>query len=308
MLRKLLVFALTICVAVSTLAQVEFHSEIAESKAIAVTDFHGLSLDFINTAEYLYLMNEEDKFCSYNIRISDDQDYEIRVCLFEDPEISEEFLYVHSSSGSPDFVIFHNGHIAGAPFSGQGISNLAPGEYELLVVHREHGYRGDYLAGKAAFTLDSGANAGEVKFYTETVAADYLNEYIDQSDEHRTISNFLYRTQREKFCTDDFTPLDDNSITICIGGGECDLDLEIRVCVYEDPRTGAPFLDTTELAKFIVFHNGEVIRVLDYGGISDLAPGDYDILVLDGTYNRDFPILRLGSVSFTIPEPRNASD
>lgn len=71
MLRKLIVFVMVLCVAMPSVAQVEFSVDLVETYEEAVLDFHGLNSEFKNTAEYMFLTNQEADYCSGNLLFSD---------------------------------------------------------------------------------------------------------------------------------------------------------------------------------------------------------------------------------------------
>ena len=307
MLRKLIVFALILCVVMPTLAQVEFRTELESFDALKDAPImgRGLSEKDENTVDYLYLMNQEDEFCTADIHMSDDPDYDTRVCVFEDPESDLQFLYIDSYYNT-NFLVFYNGQIIGVLSSEQGISDLDLGEYEVLLFY--HNFE---LVGKVTFTITDPREA--VDFNTEIVTTDGLNKYRGLITEHWTIAEYLYRTQRDKFCTDDIPSKGTRDHT--------------RVCVFEDPRTGEQFLYVNEaeesgillwassgnfnFTNLIVFHNGRIAGLLggSRGGIADLAPGEYEILVIYhfGIGTSRLPIYRFGSVSFTILDSREES-
>jgi len=304
MLRKLIVFALILCVVMPTLAQVEFHTELESFDALEDAPIMGLGLSKKdeNTVDYLYLMNQEDEFCTADIHMSDDPDYDTRVCVFEDPESDSQFLYIDSYHNT-NFLVFYNGQIIAVLSREQGISDLDFGEYEVLLFY--HNFE---LVGKVTFTITDPREAAD--FNTEIVPTDGLNKYRGLSTEHRTIAEYLYRTQRDKFCTDDIPSKGTRDHT--------------RVCVFKDPRTGERFLYVNETEErnviwassgnfrytnWIIFHNGQIAGLLGGSrggsGIADLAPGEYEMLVIYhygvvGTSR--LPIYRFGSVSFTIPD------
>ncbi len=322
MLRKLIVFALILCVAMPTLAQVEFQMDIASFDAVedAPVTGYGLSksdqLFLSDSFGYLSLLGQEDEFCSGDIGQSEDPKYSVRVCVFGDPEEESQLLYSDASVWEvPAIIAFHNGQIVGvlSVSSGTlvwaaGIPELAPGEYELLVFSR-----GLELLSKVTFAISDPAKS--VFFQTEFFNRDDYNKTHHLSNEHAMIARYLFQTGSDTFCSGDIPPYGTIQHT--------------KVCVFEDPTTGAKILYANEaeesgplyssssgnyrFTKLIVLHESEIVGVIGGGsahGISDLTPGEYEVIVYYhyGVGSRRFPFYRFGSVSFTIPEPEEVSE
>ena len=125
MLRKLIVFALILCVALPTLAQVELRVDVDVS-----SDFKELTDDNKTVVDFLYL-TQKDEFCT--TFLIDDTQYEPSVCVFEDIITDELHLYAFGSI-TTYFIVFYEGQAVALLARDMGVSNLRPGNYEILVL------------------------------------------------------------------------------------------------------------------------------------------------------------------------------
>lgn len=292
-MRKLILSMLILCVAIPTLAQVEF----TLSNTVAQGVFQGLTDDQKNTAEYLLLMNQ-DEYCSSAIQMNDGEEEDERVCVFEDPETDTLFLYLDNPDYGTTVLVSYNGQIAGSTSGKGGMSDLIPGKYEVFVVdYKWSGKEWVNVAGMVMFTIHPRTEAGNVEFNTEPVGAVYDSEYKrGQKNEQSVIADYAYRTQRENYCTADLSPLmpsEEQGISICIG--EC--DFEIRACVFEHPVTRAQFLRVYGRVYAILFSDGQMVLVEDINNTNYLTAGEYKVMLFHDSF------YHLGTVFFTIQEP-----
>lgn len=313
MFRKLIVFALIICIAMPTLAQVEYHVDVVDTFKDADTGFRGIREEYKTTADYMFLTNQEDDFCTGPLQFSDGQEYDIQLCIFEDPVTHELFLYAYGACCYPDFILLYQGEILGRLTNGRGISHPPSGHYEVQITHDYwSGNENLVVSSNVTFTLYPDSVAGEVVFRKQEENVEDTYSLDNITGDRRTIAAHLHRVQKEEYCAAELTPTQDrpissleSTVTFCV------TDCEISVCVFEDVETGEPFLYTTgaTMADFMVFHESEFLGFPRNRGIPTLKAGEYDVLIVSRF--RDFsggsPIYRFGSVSFTIPDPSGLS-
>lgn len=309
MLRKLIVFALMCCVAMPTLAQMEFHVDVVDTFEAAETGFYGIREEYKTTADYMFLTNREGEFCSGNMMFSDNQIYDVQLCVFEDPVSNELFLYATGECCFPHYTLFYEGEILGRLTQGTGISHPPPGEYDTHISFtKRSGNERISISAKLSFTLYPTTQAGEVEFRKTPLNVDDFNSSDDLDTDQETIAKHLYRVHRNQYCTADLTPENDPSIVICLA----DCDREIRICVFENDETRAPFLYTSSrtIADFIIYHDSAFVGYPRSRGVSTLEPGEYKVLIVSRFHDffSYYPIKRFGIVSFTVLEPTKETD
>ena len=203
-------------------------------------------------------MDGKDEFCSGVIPTSDYRDDDIRVCVYENPETGAQLLHTDGDFDT-DFIVFRNEVLVGV-FSDQasdGIPELAPGDYEVLIF-----YNSLELMGKVNFTFSDPPEP--VVFHTEILTQGAPNDFTRLTSDHATIARYLYRTERDNFCTGNIPTEGTEDHT--------------RVCVFDDPITGAKILYVDEAEKsrmllsassgnfrfteLIVLHDGQIVGVL----------------------------------------------
>ncbi len=176
MLRKLIVLGLILCVAMPTLAQVEFHVD-----RQAVSEFSGLTEENKTVVEFMYL-TQKDEFCTMFTLGS--RTAELSVCVFEDLLTSEQHLYIVYDGYSASFVLFYEGEAIGRIGDESGVSNLVPGDYELIVFYGS-GWP-EFVEARVSFTVGRGSDVADSPIARESIRLETpeLGKTWYQSEKH----------------------------------------------------------------------------------------------------------------------------
>lgn len=204
------------------------------------------------------------------------------------------------------YLLYFESELIGRLFKGRGIALPPPGEYEVHITHRSRSDGESYLVKAViSLTLRPESKAGEVEFKQIVVNDEDIIDSGYLSSDQQTIAHNLYRAQREQHCTVDYV-IPNKPNVFCLN--KC----EARICVYEDYESGARFLTTSgRQIGYSFSFDGTFLTYLSGGsGIPDLVPGRYEAVLFGEDHNdsRYDPMLRFGTVLFTIPDPETTSD
>ena len=137
MLRKLVLYALVLYVAMPSLAQMELKIEPIPLGLRQVFDEKSDATD--TTADYLFLTQKSNYCVTENLYDGPSRSVKwlASVCVFENPIERGYILYTVSDPWSvAEFVILYDGQVVRAAGTGfaDTMPNIRPGNYEVLIV------------------------------------------------------------------------------------------------------------------------------------------------------------------------------